>query len=658
MIIGGFPHKLPLMHRTVLQMLASAASEFRNTPYVWGKTDQGWEHSTFRDVRDASRALAAGLRSAGFETGGKASILAEGRREWVVSEFAVLYAGGVSVPLSIKLLPEELPFRINHSESALVVCSKNTSSKLAPILEKLEREVMVLYLDEDEETLSMLESEHGLQRGRRLFSYTELLERGKQELPDLEEELTRIESNTGEEDVVTISYTSGTTGNPKGIMLTHKNYYVNVHDSVELFKVPHGGYKTLLILPCDHSFAHTVGLYAALPRGIEIFFVDARGGGMASIRNIPTNLRETNPVFLLTVPALTGNFMKKIREGVAAQGGIAKKLFDAGLAAGIAYHGDVANPPSFFARARYFLPYKLADLIVFKKVRETFGRDIQFCVGGGALLDRKQQEFFKAIGVPIYQGYGLTEAAPVISSNTPFAHKIGSSGKVAASVTCYILDEDGSECRIGETGQIAIRGENVMKGYFKNEAATEETLRDGLLLTGDRGYLDEEGYLYVVGREKALLISPDGEKYSPEEIEEAIVNSSDVIDQALVYNDHNRYTGALITLDEDRVREIIRREGIEESGALLDVLRSALYRFEEEPAYANRFPSQWIPSTFQVLEDHFTEENRMINSSMKMVRYKILEAHADRIEAMYAEDGQDHKNERNRQAVRSLFSVS
>jgi long-chain acyl-CoA synthetase len=363
-------------------------------------------------------------------------------------------------------------------------------------------------------------------------------------------------------------------------------------------------------------------------------------------------------VFLLTVPALTGNFMKKIREGVAAKGGFAKKLFDAGVAAGIAYYGDVANKPGFFTRLKSFFPYKLADLIVFSKVRQTFGRDIQFCVGGGALLDRKQQEFFTAIGVPIYQGYGLTEAAPVISSNTPFAHKIGSSGKVGASVECHIIREDGSECEVGETGQIAIRGENVMKGYFKNDEATAETIRDGMLFTGDRGYLDEDGFLYVVGREKALLISPDGEKYSPEEIEEAIVNTSEVIEQAIVYNDHSPYTGALITLDEEKVRALIEERGITDSGELLDALRESLYSFQSDPAYTRKFPPQWIPSTFQVLEEHFTEENRMVNSSMKIVRYKVFEHFADRLEAMYADDGQDHRNERNRQAVRSLFQLA
>ncbi|MGM0673642.1 MAG: AMP-binding protein, partial [Spirochaetota bacterium] len=378
------------MKRTVLEMLEKAAEEFRDTPYVWNKTEEGWSSLTFGEFREVARSLAAGLRSAGLRPGDKVTILSEGRQEWVAAEFAVLFAGGISVPLSIKLLPEELPFRINHSESRFVVCSQNTAAKLASVLDTLDKKVRVLYLDDDdEEDMRRLEQEHKLKRGKRLFGYTELLEEGRGKLPELEGELSAIAENVSEDDVVTISYTSGTTGNPKGIMLTHKNYYVNVHDSVELFNVPRAGYKTLLILPCDHSFAHTVGLYAALPRAIGIYFVDARGGGMATIRNIPANLGETNPVFLLTVPALTGNFMKKIRAGVSAKGGIAKKLFEVGLRAGVAYYGDVHHRPSFLTRAKNVVPYKLADRIVFRKVRETFGKEIQFCVGGGALLDRK-----------------------------------------------------------------------------------------------------------------------------------------------------------------------------------------------------------------------------------------------------------------------------
>jgi long-chain acyl-CoA synthetase len=489
-----------------------------------------------------------------------------------------------------------------------------------------------------------------------IVDYASVLKEGRSLAPKTAEKLQEIESSTGEDDVVTISYTSGTTGNPKGIMLTHRNYFANCRDSVEAFQVPLG-YKTLLILPCDHSFAHTVGLYAALLRGISIYFVDARGGSMATLRNIPINLKEANPVFLLTVPALTGNFMKKIRAAIEEKGGLVERLFNSGVAAGIAYNGDGFRKPPFGVRLRSWLPYKLADAVVFRKVRETFGKDIEFCVGGGALLDIRQQEFFKAIGVPIYQGYGLTEAAPVISSNTQFAHKMGTSGKVLATVHCRIVREDGTEADTGETGQVVIEGDNVMKGYFKNPEATAETIKDGWLYTGDRGFMDEDGFLNVVGREKALLISPDGEKYSPEEIEEAIVNSSRMIEQALVYNDHSRFTGALITLNRDAVEQAIGEKKLGSADEVLDEIRSSFYAFKNQETYRDRFPEQWTPATFQIVEEHFSEENKLINSSMKMVRFRVIETYQHLLDRMYAPDGPNHKNEGNREAVKNLFGL-
>jgi len=376
---------------------------------------------------------------------------------------------------------------------------------------------------------------------------------------------------------------------------------------------------------------------------------------MAILRNIPKNLAETNPTFLLTVPALTGNFMKKIKAGIMEKGNFMQMLFDWGLSNAINYHGNGYNRPSLLTRLRTFLPYKLIDLLVFRQVRKIFGRRIKFCVGGGALLDVKQQEFFNAIGVPIYQGYGLTEAAPVISSNLPSIHKFGSSGRVAPTVECTIINEDGSEAAVGEVGQIVIRGDNVMKGYFKNPTATAEALQNDKLFTGDLGYYDEDGFLVVTGRAKALLISSDGEKYSPESIEEAIINSTDLIDQAILYNDHNQYTSALIVPDLQSVKELIQQNGISDPDQLLHELNKGLFAFQQEPNYKNLFPNVWLPATFQLLTEAFTEENQMINSTMKMVRYKIIQTHRDSFQYMYTEEGKHFLNPKNRAAVTVLF---
>ncbi len=644
------------MSRTVLRMLDSAAEEFAEHPFVAVKDKEGWQHFSFRRIREDAEACAAALLKRGYREDEKIAILAEGSAQWVTGEFGTLLAGGISVPLSIKLLPEEIPFRLNHSEARGLLISRNMLPKLSGAIPQLERyDLDIIVLDENGASLEELRAQLPPTAGENLFTFRSLLEEGREVLPRFRERLRRMREERNEDDVVTISYTSGTTGNPKGIMLTHRNYWSNCRDSVEMFKVPPRAYRTLIILPCDHSFAHSVGIYAALLRGITLYFVDARGGGMAILRNIPHNLKETNPTFLLTVPSLTGNFMKKIRTGVKEKGSVIEKFFEKGLRNGIKLYGDGYRKPSVGRYLRYYPLYKAADLLLFRKVRSIFGRNLRFCVGGGALLDIKQQEFFNALGVPIYQGYGLTEAAPVISSNLPTCHKFGSSGVIAPSVECKIVQDDRSEAPAGVQGEIVIRGDNVMKGYYKNEEATRESIRGGWLYTGDLGYFDDDGFLMVSGRAKALLIANDGEKYSPEGIEEAIVSSSDYIHQVMLYNDHRPYTSALVVPDTEKLRRLIRDGRIKNATDMLDFLSGELYAFKHQESYRGSFPSQWLPAAFHILTEPFTEQNKMINSTMKMVRYKITEVYQSLLEYLYTDEGKQHRNRSNIEAIRSLF---
>jgi len=645
------------MKRTVTALLAEAATEFASVPYIFRKSDAGWFSRTFKETHEEAGLFAAGLVQSRFEPGERVAILADGSPEWVIGEFGIINAGCISVPLSIKLLPEEIAFRINHCEAAAMLVSRNQLKKVLSVWNDFAAPPLLIYLDEEVDSARSECEACGIPADR-FATYGEIIELGRREWSSLENELSRRLLTSSEETVVTISYTSGTTGNPKGIMLTHRNYWVNVQDSVNAFAVPKAAYSTLLVIPCDHSFGHTVGIYAALARGITIYFVDGRGGGMAIIRNIPGNLKETNPVFLLTVPALTGNFMKKVTQGIDSRSRFVRRLFSSGIRAGESYWGDCRHRPSLAVRARAFLPYRIADVLIFRKIRATFGHRIGFFVGGGALLNEEQQKFFRTLGMPIYQGYGLTEAAPVISSNTQFHHKIGTSGQLLASVVCKIAREDGSAAEPDEEGEICIRGENVMKGYFRNPLSTSETIVDGWLHTGDLGHFDQDGFLVVTGREKALLISSDGEKYSPEGIEEAITGASELIHQVMIYNDHRKYTSALLTLDAARLKAIVSERGIEDPDSLIDLVRQDLYRFRDKDAAREKFPPQWIPSVFTLLPEYFSEENRMINSSMKLVRHKVMEAHRDEIEYMYTPEGGDIHNIRNRTTVCALAGLS
>jgi long-chain acyl-CoA synthetase len=648
------------MSRTVVTMLREAARRYADTPYLSVKTDTGWRYKSFAEAEKEAREFAAALIARGFQKNDTLAILAHGSANWVIGELGSLLAGCISVPLSVQLLPEEIPFRLNHSGVRALLVSRHTLKKALAVLDLLEnRDLELIYLEDDGEGLEDLLAGRGADVRRRITLFRELTAEGLARLKEQPGVLEDIEAGIAEDDVVTISYTSGTTGNPKGIMLTHLNYFANCSDAVTMFDVPED-FRTLVILPCDHSFAHTVAIYAALLRGISISFVDSRGGPMGILRSIPVNLTETNPSFLLTVPALSGNFMKKIRTAIAEKGGIIAALFDAGLKAGVRIHGDGYNRPPLWVRVWNAPVYRLAERLIFRKVRAIFGIRIQFLVGGGALLDVKQQEFFLALGVPVYQGYGLTEAAPVISSNTPRIHKLGSSGRVAPSVQCRILKADGEHARVGETGEIVIHGENVMKGYFRNPEASAQTVRDGWLYTGDLGYFDEDGFLVVVGREKALLIAEDGEKYSPEEIEEAIVNCSGLIAQVMLSNDQRRYTAALAVLDSDKVRQLLRDlkpGGTGSAAALLDKVTASFYAFKQDPYYSRRFPGRWIPATFRIVPEPFSMDNRMINSSMKMVRHKIAEAYGQELEYMYTPEGGSPDNPENLQTLRQMFDL-
>ena len=649
-----------VMKRTVIRMMDEASVLWSDQPYALKKGTSDWISVSFSEARKRSREFAAWLVSKGFEKGDRLAILAEGSPEWILAESGILCAACVSVPLSIKLLAEEIPFRLDHSEARGILTTKNQLEKVLGSFATLKnKEMLLIYLDDDPAFARTTAARFGL-APERVFGFDEAREAGRRAMElqgsTLTAALDAIAASVEENDTVNISYTSGTTGNPKGIMLTNLNYWTNCHDGVDLFKMPEG-FRTLLILPVDHSFAHTAGLYIALLLGMSLYFVDSRGGGIATLRNIPINLKEASPNFLMTVPALSGNFMKKIIAGVEEKGGFIEKLFKAGIAAGIARNGDGWNRPPFTVRAKAFLPYTIAKALIFNKIKGMiFGKNMLYCVGGGALLDVKQQEFFAAFGVPIYQGYGLTEAAPIISGNSPAKHKYGTSGTLCPSIECRLLKEDGSEAAVGENGEIVIRGGNVMKGYFKNPEASSAALRDGWLYTGDLAHWDEDGFLVVVGREKALLIAEDGEKYSPEEIEEAVTFSTDIIDQIMVWCEQRKYVTALVALDAGKVERLIKAGGFADAGALLNRLKDEFGKFRADPK-AKKVQAAWMPAVFQIVPTGFSDKDGTVNSTLKIVRHRIASIHADLIEYSYSPEGSKTINDRNLATLREMFKL-
>ena len=453
-------------------------------------------------------------------------------------------------------------------------------------------------------------------------------------------------------DIATITYTSGTTADPKGVCLTHRNYTANVEQC--LTRVPiDQTWRTLIILPLDHCFAHVVGFYVMMMQGASVATVQNGRSPMETLKNIPLNIREVKPHFILSVPALAKSFKKNIEQSIRKQGTKVQRLFDIATEVRRLYYGESCLDGKGL---RLLLKPLVAlfDKLLLSKVRESFGGELRFFIGGGALLDKDLQRFYIGIGLPMYQGYGLSEATPVISTNTPEYYRLGSSGKLVQPIQLRICDSEGKELPLGEQGEIVVKGENVMAGYWKNPEATAATVRDGWLYTGDLGYMSSEGLLYVLGRFKSLLISSDGEKYSPEGIEEALVELCDTIDQVMLYNNQSAYTTALIVPN----REALKRRGCNlntEDGcrAALQEIQKDIMRFRKGGDQQGMFPERWLPTTFAVLKEPFTEQNQMINSTMKMVRGKIEKAYAQRLDYIYTSEGKTIDNPQNIDALKA-----
>jgi long-chain acyl-CoA synthetase len=383
--------------------------------------------------------------------------------------------------------------------------------------------------------------------------------------------------------------------------------------------------------------------------------VQVGSSAIETLRNIPQNIKEIKPTFLLSVPALAKNFRKNIEAGIKAKGEKVEKLFNKALETAYEFNGLGCDRGKGLRKLKKPL-IALYDKILFSKIREGFGGRLEFFIGGGALLDIELQKFFYALGIPMLQGYGLSEAAPVISANVPAQHKLGSSGKIVINLDVKICNEDGVEVPVGQKGEIVCKGENVMKGYWKNERATEETIKDGWLYTGDMGYLDEDGYLYVLGRFKSLLIASDGEKYSPEGIEEALVEKSKFIEQVMLHNNQDAYTIALIYPNKEAVKSELKNKGLtihEKEGQqkAIELIKNEIDKFRSGGEYENEFPERWLPASFALLGEGFTEENHFMNSTLKIVRGKITEFYQNRIEYLYTSEGKDIFNHQNMKIV-------
>ena len=630
---------------TIIDFVEKYTSVYADKTFLREKVDGKWTETSFRKTRNEGRILAAGFMSLGLQKGEKVAMISEGRNQWIFTELGILYAGAVNVPLSFKLeSDQDLLFRINHSDSRFIVASQSQIAKVRRVIGRCPGIEKVIVMDR----IPLQENEIYLD---------EVREAGLKFAAAYPDQLEQRIASVKPDDYANISYTSGTTADPKGILLTHRNYTANVEQARSIIGVDEGSVM-LIILPLDHCFAHVAGFYVMMSYGGSIATVPCGKSTVSLLKNIPVAISEVRPHVMLSVPTLSKNFKKNFEKAIRQKGAFVEWLYEFGLRQAIAYNREYYNAGKPALKQFWRKPLiSLVDKLVFSKIRESFGGRMQFFV---ALLDIELQKYFNAIGMPIFQGYGLSEATPVICANSAGHARFGSSGRTVEPMDIKICDEEGNALPAGETGEIVIRGENVMAGYWKNPEATAKTIVDGWLHTGDRGYLCREDprYLYVTGRFKSLLIASDGEKYSPEGYEDSLADGSRYIEASVLYNNQSPYTVVLVIPDKAALADAVKKEGLDpasEEGrrAMLKIIQGEVDSYRPGGKHAGMFPEKWLPAAIIVGETPFTEQNGMLNTTMKMVRGKVEQFYADRIEYAMTPEGKQLFNEKNLEALKN-----
>lgn len=555
---------------------------------------KGWREYTVREFEEATRELAGKLYRAGVRHRDRVALFCENRPEWHIIDFACHLLGAVSVPLYATLPAHQVRYIVADSEAKILLVSGRQRAAAA------------------------LEAAAGL-AGVRVVGIEPGLAENLESLADLPAPSKRDQPSVvdlSEDDLASLIYTSGTTGDPKGVMLTHRNFINQVQTMAPLFPINDKDIS-MSFLPLSHVYERTVD-YVFFNAGTQINYVE-------SIERVPSQLTEIRPTVMVSVPRLYERSYIKIIAKIQQEGGAKKRLFEWALKVGrkvkeAEWRGE---RPSAFARGQY----AVAKARIFSKILERLGGRLKFTISGGAPLAREVAEFFDIVGLPILQGYGLTETSPVIAANRLDANRIGSVGKVLP----------GYEVRIAADGEILARGANIMKGYWRKPELTAEVIdEDGFLHTGDVGYLDSDGYLFITDRKKDLIVTSGGKNIAPQPIEGRL-GATPYIAQAVVIGDKYPYLVALIVPNFENLEAYfaergspgLSREDIASHADTERLIGDAVREVNQDLAMHERI------RRFALLAREFSIEEGELTPTMKVRRRVVGERYRDRIEQMY-----------------------
>ena len=594
--------------RTLCDILTQLEARFRKPALLRYKSGGTWRDISTDEFVSTVRSLSLGLASIGARRGDRVAILSENRPEWTALDHAALNLGGVIVPIYATLLTDQIRYILDNSQTrVLVVSTAAQMEKVRPILSSLPELQRLVILDPPAGALPP-----------RTLAWPELLREGESAHRADPRRFEAARSALTPGDLASILYTSGTTGDPKGVMLTHGNFASNVSATLQIIPFSERD-VTLSFLPLTHLFERMVE-FAYLSAGATIAYAE-------SIDAVPQNLLDIRPTVMASVPRLFEKVNARILDSVRASPKIRRAIFALALAVG------KRQAHAMLAGRRAALPvhwlHPLTDHLVFTKVRARLGGRQRFFISGGAPLSPEIAEFFYAAGIRILEGYGLTETSPVVSVNTLDRTRLGTVGPVLPGV----------EVRIAGDGEILVRGPNVMKGYFRNEEATREAIVDGWFHTGDIGLLDPDGFLKITDRKKEILKTSGGKMVAPQPIEN-LLKTDRFISQAVLIGDRRRFISALIVPDMALFESYARHkqipykrvEDLLEDPRVLD-----LYQRRIEAKMAG-LPSYETIKKFRLLPRELTQEAGELTPTLKIKRRVIEQKYRDLIESMYAEE--------------------
>lgn len=592
---------------TLTEMFDVVTSTFASSdrPALMHKVQGKYQGIPYKELRRRVELFALGLAALGVKHNDKIGIISENRPEWVIADIAILSLGAIDVPLFPSLTAKQVEYCFDDASAKFAILSNqlqlNKVLKIYDELKTLDKIILMNPLETKEP--------HVLQFSR----IYELGEKFEKENPDYLEESLKLVKPA---DLATIIYTSGTTGNPKGVMLTHSNFVSNIIAAASVLQIDERD-TNLSFLPLSHSFERMGGYYAAFACGATIGYAE-------SIDTVGENMIEVKPTFMTTVPRLFERIYSRVNKSMENSPPARRKIFNWAVKVGRKYAKALKHG---YIPITLKMQHRLADKLVFHKLKERTGGRIRYFASGGAALMRELGEFFEAVGIKIVEGYGLTETSPVISVNRLDDYKFGTVGKPIPGV----------EVKIAEDGEILTRGPHVMKGYYNNRKATEETIdKEGWLHTGDIGVFDAAGFLVITDRKKHLFVSSGGKNIAPQPIENLFLTSK-YIDQFVLFGDRRQFLSALIVPDFEAIKEYADTHKIPYT-SVVDLTKSEeIHKLIEQDIQALQrdLANYERVKRFVLLDKPLTIEEGEITPTLKVRRKAIEDRYAHLIESMY-----------------------